>query len=82
MAKTSLAMSASDTFPPEQQLIVEVYVRDLSASISFYTAYEFEVLRREEYFAELAWGRNRLYLEQVCGVWCGVSSYSWSSCSR
>ena len=53
-------------FLPEQQLIAEGYVKDLDASLAFYKHYEFEVLREEpHHFAELAWGANRLYLEQV-----------------
>ena len=60
-------MSAARTaFPPEQQLIAEGYVKDLDASLAFFKHYEFEVLREEpHHFAELAWGVNRLYLEQV-----------------
>lgn len=62
-----MSASARHTdFPPEQQLIAEGYVRDLDASLSFFKHYEFEVLREEpHHFAELAWGVNRLYLEQV-----------------
>jgi hypothetical protein len=53
-------------FPPEQQLIVEGYVKNLDASLAFFKHYEFEVVREEpHHFAELAWGINRLYLEQV-----------------
>ena len=59
-------MSPRTTFPPEQQLIAEGYVKDLDASLAFFKHYEFEVLREEpHHFAELAWGSNRLYLEQV-----------------
>ena len=61
-------MAAQDrtAFPPEQQLIAEGYVKDLDASLAFFRHYEFEVLREEpHHFAELAWGANRLYLEQV-----------------
>jgi hypothetical protein len=60
------AATSRTDFPPEEQLIAEGYVKNLDASLAFFKYYEFEVVREEpHHFAELAWGANRLYLEQV-----------------
>src|SRR6266700_1456935 len=47
------------------QLIFELYVRDLDASIGFYQQLGFSILRREGNFVELIWGPARLFLEQT-----------------
>jgi len=53
---------------PEQlydQLIFELYVRDLDASIAFYQQFGFSLLHRDHNFVELQWGPARLFLEQT-----------------
>jgi catechol 2,3-dioxygenase-like lactoylglutathione lyase family enzyme len=49
---------------PKDQLILELYVKDLRQSIDFYTKLGFIVKRREEAFAELQWEESRIYLEE------------------
>ena len=39
--------------PPQDQLVVELFVRDFAKSLAFYTALGFEVERQEEDFAVL-----------------------------
>jgi catechol 2,3-dioxygenase-like lactoylglutathione lyase family enzyme len=40
---------------PKEQLMVEVYVRNLEASSTFYRRLGFDVVRQEEGFMELQW---------------------------
>ena len=40
---------------PEDQLVLELFVRDFATSLEFYTALGFEVERSEEGFAVLRW---------------------------
>lgn len=40
-------------FPPQDQLVLELFVRDFARSLSFYRALGFEVEREEEDFAVL-----------------------------
>lgn len=47
------------------QLIAEIYVRDLEPSLAFFTGYGFEVARKESGFAVLKWEDSELYLEEV-----------------
>ena len=47
------------------QLVVELYVRDLAASCSFYQALGFQLYQKEENFIELKWEDNLLFLEAV-----------------
>jgi catechol 2,3-dioxygenase-like lactoylglutathione lyase family enzyme len=47
-----------------EQLVVELFVRDLKRSIAFYRALGFELLREEHGFAALAWEDHRLFLDQ------------------
>jgi catechol 2,3-dioxygenase-like lactoylglutathione lyase family enzyme len=49
---------------PEQQLILEVMVHDIEASLGVYTALGFKVERRDGGFAELSWDDRRLFLDQ------------------
>jgi catechol 2,3-dioxygenase-like lactoylglutathione lyase family enzyme len=49
--------------PPTEQLVVEVYARDLPRSIAFYQALGFEVLSVEADFVVLAWEHHRFFLE-------------------
>lgn len=50
--------------PANEQLAVEIYVRDLRSSLSFYQKLGFKLLRQEPAFAELAWEDSRLMLEE------------------
>ncbi|MEP7339066.1 MAG: VOC family protein [Acidobacteriota bacterium] len=47
-----------------EQLVVEIYVRDLRHSLAFYQQLGFKLLRQEPEFAELAWEDSRLLLEE------------------
>jgi len=58
MAPTESYVPASD------QLIVEIYVRDLKYSISFYERLGFKLAREEKGFAELRWEDSLLFLEE------------------
>lgn len=51
----------------KEQLIVELYVRDVKQSTSFYEKLGFAVIRQEPLFVELGWEDSRLYLEQLPG---------------
>ncbi|MGH7917564.1 MAG: VOC family protein [Candidatus Binataceae bacterium] len=50
---------------PAEQLVVEVYTRDIERSRDFYEAFCFDVIRDEGDFIELRWERNSFLLEQV-----------------
>ncbi len=50
--------------PADEQLVVEIYVRDLRLSLAFYQKLGFKLLRQEPAFAELAWEDSRLMLEE------------------
>ncbi|WP_321472057.1 VOC family protein [uncultured Paludibaculum sp.] len=50
-----------------QQLVVELYVRDVRASSKFYQRLGFFVERTEEHFVALTWERSRLLLEEIPG---------------
>jgi catechol 2,3-dioxygenase-like lactoylglutathione lyase family enzyme len=50
-----------------EQLIVELYVRDVKQSTAFYKQLGFTVVRQEPHFVELGWDDSRLYLEQIAG---------------
>jgi catechol 2,3-dioxygenase-like lactoylglutathione lyase family enzyme len=47
-----------------EQLVVELFVRDLRRSLTFYQALGFDVVRADEYFAMLGWEEHRLFLDQ------------------
>ena len=47
-----------------EQLVTEIFVRDIKRSIAFYRQLGFELLREEGGFAELAWEGHRLFLDQ------------------
>jgi uncharacterized protein (TIGR02246 family) len=49
---------------PTEQLVVELSVRDLTRSVTFYRALGFDLLRGEERFAVLAWEGHQLFLQQ------------------
>jgi catechol 2,3-dioxygenase-like lactoylglutathione lyase family enzyme len=48
-----------------EQLVVELYVRDIKASCAFYRQFGFEVARDAEDFVELQWENTLLFLEAV-----------------
>ena len=48
----------------EQQLVLEIMVRDLDRSLAVYTALGFEIERRDGGFVELSWDDRRLFLDQ------------------
>ncbi len=48
-----------------EQLIVELYVRDVKQSTAFYKQLGFAVIRKEPNFVELGWDDSRMYLEQI-----------------
>lgn len=50
-----------------EQLIVEIYVRDVKRSTAFFEQLGFAVVRSEPTFVELGWDDSRLYLEQLPG---------------
>lgn len=54
----------SNYVPSNEQLAVEIYVRDLRLSLEFYQKLGFKLLRQEQAFAELAWEDSRLMLEE------------------
>ena len=45
-----------------EQLVVELYARDLAGSSVFYQALGFQVLREEEVFVEMQWESTRFML--------------------
>ena len=51
--------------PRNEQLILEIYVQNISASTEFYQRFGFRLLRAEPHFVELGWGQTQLYLEEV-----------------
>ena len=53
---------------PTEQLVVELYVRDIGRSVAFYERLGFRVLRREQAFAELDWEDSRLFVAEVSGL--------------
>jgi catechol 2,3-dioxygenase-like lactoylglutathione lyase family enzyme len=53
---------------PTEQLVVELLVRDLPRSLTFYRSLGFAVLREEAKFAVLTWEDHRLFLDQQEGL--------------
>src|SRR5213082_2732361 len=47
-----------------EQLVVEVFVRDIGHSVAFYRRLGFELLRDAGSFVELTWEGHRLYLDE------------------
>lgn len=54
-----------DPEPRNEQLILELYVRSVSASAAFYQRFGFRLLRAEPHFVELGWDQTQLYLEEI-----------------
>ena len=51
--------------PPGEQLVVELYVRDIKRSCEFYLKLGFEMVRDDGNFLVLRWGEAQLFLEEV-----------------
>jgi catechol 2,3-dioxygenase-like lactoylglutathione lyase family enzyme len=51
-----------------EQLVVEVFVRDLERSLAFYRRLGFELRRREGHFAEVAWEGCLFFLDEREGL--------------
>lgn len=49
--------------PAEEQLVLELFVRDLAVSLAFYSGLGFEVERKEEDLAALRWEERALLLQ-------------------
>ena len=47
-----------------EQLVVEIFVRDIKRSTEFYHQLGFEVIRDEGDFVELSWEGHRLFLDE------------------
>jgi catechol 2,3-dioxygenase-like lactoylglutathione lyase family enzyme len=56
--------SVSPYVPATEQLVVEVYVRNLDRALDFYRRLGFEVLSRHGRFAALTWEGHRLFLDE------------------
>jgi catechol 2,3-dioxygenase-like lactoylglutathione lyase family enzyme len=50
--------------PATQQLVVEVFVRDLDRAVGFYRDLGFELLNRKDGFATVAWEGHELFLDE------------------
>ncbi len=55
---------AQQYVPPTEQLVSEIFVRDLDKSLAFYEQLGFQRLRKDGGFAELAWEGHKLFLDQ------------------
>jgi hypothetical protein len=51
----------------DEQLVVEIYVRDAKQSAAFYEKLGFKIRRKEPGFVERGWENSRLFLEQIAG---------------
>ena len=47
---------------PTEQLVTEIFARDINRSVKFYCKLGFELLRDDEGFVELGWEGHRLFL--------------------
>jgi catechol 2,3-dioxygenase-like lactoylglutathione lyase family enzyme len=56
-------MNMSIYVPPTEQLVVEVYARDLARSVAFYQALGFEALSIDPDFVVLTWENHRFFLK-------------------
>jgi catechol 2,3-dioxygenase-like lactoylglutathione lyase family enzyme len=54
-----------DPAPMNEQLILELYTRDIGASVAFYQQFGFRLLSSQPHFVELGWDRAQIYLEEV-----------------
>jgi catechol 2,3-dioxygenase-like lactoylglutathione lyase family enzyme len=59
-----LAVSSQERYVPStEQLVVELFVRDLDRSITFYRDLGFELVRRDDEFAEVSWEGHLFFLD-------------------
>lgn len=58
-------MFVAKHYPAWQQLVPEIYVEKLQPAVEFLAVLGFEVSRLEEGFAELKWGENLFFLEEM-----------------
>lgn len=64
----SAAVAAEEAYVASgEQLVVELYVRNVKDSAAFYEKLGFKRLRGEPTFVELGWEQSRLFLEQIAG---------------
>ena len=47
------------------QLVLELYTRNISTSVAFYQRFGFRLLRAEPHFVELGWEQAQIYLEET-----------------
>ncbi len=57
-----MATPMESVIPPGEQLVVELYVRNLKESLRFYQQWGFTILREHPPFAELVWEHSHLML--------------------
>ena len=55
---------ATPYVPATEQLVVEVYVRNLDRAVEFYRRLGFEILGRKGGFAAVTWEGHRLFLDE------------------
>jgi catechol 2,3-dioxygenase-like lactoylglutathione lyase family enzyme len=55
---------AAPYVPATEQLVVEVYVRNLNRAVEFYQGLGFEILSRKHGFATITWEGHRLFLDE------------------
>ena len=51
-----------------RQLVIELYVRDLNRSVSFYEQLGFKIDRRDGHFAQLSWEDHHFFLDERAGL--------------
>jgi catechol 2,3-dioxygenase-like lactoylglutathione lyase family enzyme len=54
-----------ESAPMNEQLVLELYTRDIGASVEFYQRFGFRLVRAEAHFVELSWDQAQIYLEEV-----------------
>ena len=55
----------NDQPPMNEQLILELYTRNISASVEFYQRFGFRLLTTQPHFVELGWDQAQIYLDHV-----------------
>ena len=48
-----------------EQLVLELYTRNIGASVAFYQRFGFRLLSADVHFVELGWDQAQIYLEEV-----------------
>jgi catechol 2,3-dioxygenase-like lactoylglutathione lyase family enzyme len=64
-ARISREVAVIDPASVNEQLVLELYTRNISASVEFYQQFGFRLLTTQPHFVELGWGRAQIYLEEV-----------------